>query len=115
MFSDRASSFALYTNERNFDDDVESEDSSDNDDTNIGTVMDTNDDTGADTKDEMGTNNKNERKCLLQIVPIPLNWNLLLSSLTIYLLPLLQLPRRCYILVIEVLLLNWEWTVFNLN
>jgi hypothetical protein len=59
VFSDRASSFASYTNERNFDDDVESLDSSDDEtgtNTNNETGTDTNDETGTDTNDDTGTN-----------------------------------------------------------
>jgi hypothetical protein len=51
-----------------------------------------------------------EKKGLLEIVPVPLNRTLLLSSLAIYLyLLLLQLPRQCYVLVMKVPLPNWEW------
>jgi len=58
VFSDRAYSFASYTNERNFDGNVESKDSRDNDDTNTGTGTDTNDETGTNNNKEITSNAK---------------------------------------------------------
>jgi hypothetical protein len=112
----------LYTNERNLDEDVESLDSSDNNkgtntnegtgtNTNEGTGTNTNDGTSTDTNDEMSTNNNNESTTNAKRGPREKRLAAkLLSSLTIYLyLLLLQLPRRCYILVMEVMLPNLVW------